>query len=131
MPRRKEPSKVPMAELTDKQRADLDRIESEAFLNYEGSFDELEKAIGILRLGHHVGWKPLMLIHSKRTISKYEEILGIRFRDTFNPEGPSCERSVAYKFAKKLTNFWKAVSGDTPVPVEDRQQFTRNIVKGS
>lgn len=126
MARLKTPSRVPMAALTDKQRADLERIEREAFLNYEGSFDDLEKAIGMLRLGHHVGWKPLLLIHSKRTIAKYEELLGIKFRDVFEPEGPSAQRSLAFKLAKNLSNFWKVVSGATPIPIDDRQQFTRS-----
>lgn len=124
MTRRKKPTTFPPATLTDAQRAELERIERDAFLHYEGTFDELEKAIGILRLGHHVGWKPLVLIHSKKTILKYEEILGIKFREVFPAEGPSAQRSVAFKLASTLSNFWKAVSGETPIP--DRQHFERN-----
>lgn len=123
MSKRKSPSTIPMAQITVEQDEELRRIEREAFLNFEGQFDELEKALGILRLGHHVGWKPLVLIHSKRTIAKYEAILGIKLRDVFEPEGPSAQRSVGYSIAKKLSNFWKAVSGETPI--EDRQEFTR------
>lgn len=129
MGRRKSPSKVPMADLTVAQEEFLRQIERDAFLNFEGQFDELEKALGILRLGHHVGWKPLVLIHSKKTIAKYEEILGVKLRDTFPAEGPSADRSLGYRIAKQLTNFWKAVSGETPI--EDRQKFTKGTNEGT
>lgn len=122
MARRKEHSKIPPAKLTADQRAELDRIELEAFLNFKGSFDDLERAIGMLRLGHHVGWKALVVIHSKRTVVKYEEILGVKVRDIFPPEGPSYSRSVGYSIARKLENFWKAVSGE--VSVEGRKELT-------
>ena len=105
------------------------RLEREAFLNYQGSFDELEKALGILRVGHHVGWKPLVLIHSKRTIAKYEELLGVKLRDLFPEVGPSARRSVAFTVAMKLSNFWKAVSGE--VPIADKQQFVKDPPKGT
>jgi hypothetical protein len=124
MPRAKQPSKVSLKVLTDEERQDLDRIEKDAFLNFVGSIDELEKALGILRIGHHVGWKVLVLVHSKKTIAKYEEILGIKLSEYFPAEGPSSQRSLAFKIASKLSNFWKAVSGETPVP--DRQQFERH-----
>ena len=90
----------------------LYEIEREAFARFCGQFDELEAAIGMLHLGDHVGWKPLVLIHNKRTIRKYEEILGINIREFFPEEGPSAERSIGYKIAKKIGNFWKAVSGE-------------------
>ena len=129
MPRRKQPSKIPLAEITLAQEDQLRRIERDAILNFEGQFDELEKALGILRLGHHVGWKPLVLIHSKKTIAKFEEILGIKLRETFPAEGPSADRSFGYRMAKQLANFWKAVSGETPI--EDRQKFTRDTPEGT
>lgn len=126
---KKSPSRFPVAVLTEAQKLDLERIQREAFLHFEGSFEDLEKAIGILYLGHHLGWKPLVLIHSKKTIAKYENILGIQLREQFPPEGPSADRSVAWTIAKRLSNFWKAVSGETPIP--DRQQFLRSPTKGS
>lgn len=88
------------------------KIEREAFAKYTGTFDELEAAIGMLHLGMHLGWKPLVMIHNKRTIRKYEEILGIDIREEFPEEGPSAERSRGYRIAKRLGNFWKAVSGE-------------------
>lgn len=90
----------------------LYEIEREAVAKFYGDFDELEAAIGVLHVGDHLGWKPLVLIHNKRTIRKYEEILGIKVREFFKDEGPSAERSLGYSIVKRLGNFWKAVSGE-------------------
>lgn len=90
----------------------LHAIERQAIAEFTGQFDELEAALGMLHLGDHLGWKPLVLIHNKRTIRKYEEILGINIREFFDAEGPSAERSIGYSIAKKIGNFWKAVSGE-------------------
>lgn len=97
----------------DRERIEqLHEIEREAFARYTGTFDELEAALGMLRIGDHIGWKPLVLIHNKRTIRKYEEILGISVREFFPEEGPSVDRSLGYSVVKKIGNFWKAVSGE-------------------
>jgi hypothetical protein len=79
---------------------------------FEGGTDELESALGMYILGHYVGWKVLVLVHSKKTIRKYEEILDIRVRDEFPEEGSQSHRSRALSIAKTLSNFWKAVSGE-------------------
>ena len=81
------------------------------------SIDELESAIGMYMLAHHFGWKPMYLVHSKRTIRKYEEILGIKVVETFAEIGPDADRSNAYKIIQKVSNFWKLVSGDEKPPV--------------
>lgn len=86
-----------------------------AIRGFHGDVDELERAIGMYMLGRHIGWRPLVLIHNKRTIRKYEEILGISVREAFPEEGPDCDRSMGYKIAKKLSNFWKAVSGEEKI----------------
>lgn len=110
-----------LAKLTTKQKAKLDDIERHVVGNFTGDFAELEAALGVLRLGHHLGWKVLVLIHNKRTIRKYEEILSINIREFFPEEGPSAYRSNGYRLAMKLGNFWKAVSGD--VKVEGRREM--------
>jgi hypothetical protein len=81
-----------------------------------GQFDELESAIGMMTLGRLFGWKILILIHNKRTIKKYEEILGIKVREEFPEEGPLFHKSVAYDFIQKAGEFWKGVSGDIKIP---------------
>lgn len=101
-----------LAPLTQDQVWEMHQIESKAFANFHGMIDEYEAAVGMMHLGHHLGWKPLVLIHNKRTIRKYEEILGIDIREMFPEEGPSADRSLGYSIAKKLGSFWKAVSGE-------------------
>lgn len=101
---------------------ELDQIERKAIANFYGQLDELEAALGVLRMGDHFGWKVLVLIHNKRTIRKYEEILNIRIRDFFPIEGPSAERSMGYSIAKKIGNFWKAVSGE--IRIEKRRELS-------
>lgn len=90
----------------------LYEAERKAIASFKGSFDELEAAIGMLHLGFHLGWRPLVLIHDKKTIKKYEKILGLEIREYFPPEGPSSHRSLGYTIAKKFSNFWKVVSGE-------------------
>jgi hypothetical protein len=94
---------------------------NDAVKRFSGGADELETAIGMLMLGDYVGWKVLVIIHNKRTIRKYEEILGINIREFFPEEGPIAERSLGYEIAKKVGNFWKAVSGD--ISIENRREL--------
>lgn len=103
------------------QAADLERIEKEAIANFSGPLDQLNSALGLLRMGHHVGWRALYIIHSKRTIRKYEDILNIQVRELFPEEGPSADRSIGYEIARKLENFWKVVSGD--IKIEHRREI--------
>jgi hypothetical protein len=110
-----------LAKRTPEREAELLDVERQAFANFQGHTGELIAALGMLRLGDHVGWRPLVIIHSKRTIRKYEDILGISIREFFPEEGPSASRSRGYNIAKALSNFWKAVSGDEKI--EGRQEI--------
>lgn len=86
-----------------------------ATVAYGGQVDTLEQAIGMYWVGRHLGWKTLVLMHNKRTLRNYEQILGISIREAFPEVGPDAERSSAYRIASKLSNFWKAVSGDEKI----------------
>lgn len=112
---------------TLEQEAELIRVEREAIARFSGDITELEAALGVLRVGHHFGWRVLVLIHNKRTLRKYEQILGITVREFFPAEGPSHERSVGYGWAKKIGNFWKAVSG--AIKIEDRRTISEDFPK--
>ena len=101
-------------------KAIQDRLDA-AIKNFQGDLDELESALGMYLLGRHFGWRPLVIIHNKRTIKKYEAILGINIREEFPAEGPDADRSYGYKIAKGLSNFWKVVSGE--VQVEHRREI--------
>ena len=78
--------------------------------------DELESALGMYMVGFHFGWKVLHLVHSKKTIKKYEEILGIKITEVFEPVGPDADRTNAHKIITTVSNFWKAVSGEEKLP---------------
>lgn len=88
--------------------------------------DELESALGMYMIGFHFGWKVLHVIHSKKTIAKYETILGIKVRDTFPEYGPDADRTNAYKIIQSVGNFWKLVSGDERSPIDvDKRSLSR------
>jgi hypothetical protein len=108
--------------LSTEKLKQLQEIELLALARFHGQFDELESAYGFLRLGFQIGWKPLAIIHSKKTFRKYEDILGISARELFPEDTPASDRSIGYSIAKKLSNFWKAVSGDTKI--EDRRSIS-------
>ena len=92
---------------------------------FVGNLDELESALGMYVLGRHVGWKVLYVLHSKRTVKKYEDILGIVVREEFPEEGPEALRSVGYKIAKTFSNFWKVVSGEEKVDRTNWRELTK------
>lgn len=104
-----------MKPLSAEQLKQLQEIEIRAIARFTGQLDELESALGFLKMGFHFGWKPMAIIHSKRTFKKYEEILEIDARTLFPEDTPTSHRSVGYALALKLSNFWKIVNGEEPV----------------
>jgi hypothetical protein len=114
-PKRKPKAEI-IAKLTEAHREQLLIIQENAVAAFEGQLDELESALGMLAMGHHFGWKVLYLIHSKKTIRKYEDILGIKIRDIFPEKGPSSYRSYGLNLAEKIGNFWKVAGGDIKIP---------------
>lgn len=100
-----------MPEFTD---AELIKLIDKSIMKFHGNSEELENAIGALMLGRKTGWRVLFLIHSPKSIKKYESILGVEFRDILPEEGPKAKDSVAWKVAQTVTNFWKLVKGEIP-----------------
>ena len=109
--------------LSPEDAARFAAIADQALHNFRGNFDELESAIGMLFSGRLMGWKPLLIIHNKRTVKKYEEILGIDVRVEFPEVGPLAHRSVGWTIVESLSNFWKAVNGN--ISVSDRRTITK------
>lgn len=89
-----------------------EQLTDRAIERFRGNSGELEKAIGMLFVGEHIGWKPLLLIHDKKTIRKYEKILDINIREVLDEVGPRAHKSIAWRVAQGLDNFWKAVKGE-------------------
>ncbi|MDP3189208.1 hypothetical protein [Limnobacter sp.] len=112
-----------VATTSDDRSLELMRIAQVASHKFAGQIDELQKAIGMLMTGDLFGWRVLILVHNKRTIRKYEEILGIEVKEFFPEEGPYTHRSIGYSVASKVGNFWKAVSGD--IPIDNRREITK------
>lgn len=113
--------KQPIPHLSLEEAQQYFEIINKATENFHGQVDELENAIGMLMTGRLLGWRVLIIIHNKRTIRKYEKILGINIREMFPPEGPLAHKSIGYKIACKLSNFWKAVSGD--IKIDNRREI--------
>ena len=101
---------------TDAEIAHLSEVVEKAIHSYSGDLGDLESAIGMFALGRHYGWKVLYILHSKKTIRKYEEILGIAVRKEFKEVGPDALRSNGYRVLETVSNFWKAISGGQPIP---------------
>lgn len=84
----------------------------------EFQVDELESALGMYVLAHFFGWKVLYFVHSKKTIRKYEDLLGLKLSEHFPEFGPDADRTNAHKIIGTVSNFWKLVSGDEKSPLE-------------
>ena len=110
-----------LANLSDEEKVAAFDKAGQAVARFSGSLEELEKAIGMLMIGYHFGWKVLLLVHSKRTIRKYEKILDINVKEFFPAEGNSARRSMGLDLAKQIGNFWQVVSGD--IKVENRRDI--------
>ena len=110
------PSAAIRVNRTPEQEERLRDIEMHAVTEFQGDLIQLEAALGMLRMGHHVGWKVLYLIHTKQTIRNYEDILGVKIRDIFGETGPSSYRSFGFNLAQRFSNFWKVAGGTIKIP---------------
>lgn len=100
-----------MPEITPKQMTD---ISLDAVDRFKGYVPQLEAAIGALFVGKRVGWKVLYLVHDKKTLRQYEDLLKISFREVLPDVGPKANKSVAWVALEGIKNFWKAVKGEIP-----------------
>lgn len=113
------PNEDKIVVLSREQEERLRQIERDAVVRFQGDIPQLEAALGMLRAGFYFGWKVLYIVHSKRTVRTYEEILGIRIRDVFPETGPSSYRSIGLNLAQRFSNFWKVAGGDIKIPHRD------------
>lgn len=120
-PNRLEQNLAALANLSDAEKVAAFDKAAYAVASFSGSLEELEKALGMLMIGYQFGWKVLLLVHSKRTIKKYEKILDIDIKEFFPAEGSSAKRSMGLDLAKQIGNFWQVVSGD--IKVDNRREI--------
>lgn len=101
----------------------LMEIIMEACHQFEGDSSVLETAIGALCWGRVVGWHGLRLMHSSRTFKRYEEILGIRFRDELPERTVHSTRMNGIKLAENLGKFWQVITAGQ-VKAKDAREAT-------
>ena len=106
------PTKTKTPPATSKEVAERYAVMDRTIRQTGFQIDELESALGMYMVGFHFGWRVLYLVHSKRTIAKYEAILGLKISEVFPEYGPDADRTNAYKVIQSVQNFWKLVSGD-------------------
>jgi hypothetical protein len=94
-------------------------IIKESLRSYSGDVTIFESAVGALFLGKIIGWRPLFIIHSPKTIKRYESILKIRFRDHLREVTDYSDQCKGYNFVVTLGDFWAGVRGS--VSVEGRK----------
>jgi len=94
----------------------LKRLEhfDEILKTYKGDITILERAIGAYFIGRRVGWKVMYVLHDVKTLRKYEKILGVNFREEFEEYEDLSTRTRAYQAIQLISNFWKAIKGETP-----------------
>jgi hypothetical protein len=86
----------------------------EQIRDYEGDLTQLERAIGALIVGRQFGWKVLLLVHDRKTIAKYGEMLKVDFKEVLPATGKFANKSLGWAAAQKVASFWKAVKGEYP-----------------
>ncbi len=112
------PIKTKTPQATPEEMAKRYKLMDRAIRQTGLTIDEVESAIGMYMVGFHFGWKVLYVVHSKRTIRKYEDILGIKVREIFPEYGPDADRTNAFKIMKAVSSFWKLVSGNEKSPLD-------------
>lgn len=77
---------------------------------FYGDLDELERAIGMVMVGRHYGWRVLLLAHSPKTVRDRCRLLGLDSIRTATPElGVLAHRSVALSRVLGTIHYWQAV----------------------
>ena len=80
--------------------------------NFRGDITNLEHAIGCFYVGRQLGWKVMLLIHDRKSIKKYEDLLALNFKEHMPEVGSLAHKSLAWQAVQKVSSFWKAVKGE-------------------
>jgi hypothetical protein len=99
----------------------LDEL-TDALLSQAKAGDDLSliaTALGAYALARRMGWKPINLIYSPKTIAKYEKLIGIDFKKTCPDVGPQADKSFAWyqlqEIRQNLSLLWKYMRREIPV----------------
>lgn len=92
----------------------IDLTFNQVIKDYQGDLEVLEKAIGTYVIGLKFGWRVMLLVHDRRTLKKYSDIIGIDLLKELPEVGDYAEKSFAWRAAQKVKSYWKAVRGEEP-----------------
>ncbi|MGV1046889.1 hypothetical protein [Limnohabitans sp.] len=87
---------------------------------YKGDLTLLADSLGALNLGKRYGWRVLRIIYSPMTYRKYQKALGLEFNAVVPEVTPLSERSVGYKIASKIKDYWAAVRREYGIDAKER-----------
>ncbi len=93
--------------------------------NYQGDGTALGDALGALLLGRYVGWRALRVVYSNKSYSKFQNILGIQFKDVLRERDVLFKKSVGLTILDRVGGFWDFCRSSSG-PVELKGQ--RNIL---
>jgi len=98
-------------------------ILEKAIVGFKGDTTVLESAVGALVMGRHFGWHVLRIMHSSRTFTKYEDILGVKFKEVLPARGPLASTVNGIKVADGIGKFWQALAGGLLTGPEVREKI--------
>lgn len=82
---------------------------------YRGYAPTASDAVGALVLGQVYGWRGIMMLHSRSTVRKFEQVLGLSLRDCMPDRTQFSERILGVRIADEMGKFWAVVKGEVPV----------------
>lgn len=98
-------------------------VVDEAVKNYRGQVQVIEQAVGALIVGRRFGWRVLYLVHEGRTIRRYQDVLGVKFREALPEVGNLAYKSLAWKIVDAAGKFWDVVKRKVVLPeLKDKVQ---------
>lgn len=74
--------------------------------NYQGDATVLGNALGALVLGRYVGWRVIRVVYSNNSYSKYQNLLGIQFRDVLREREILSRKSLGLSILDRIGGFW-------------------------
>lgn len=98
----------------------LDKVE-DVVKNFKGQADHLSEAIGLIVLGHFMGWRVVRLISSRRCWETTTRIFGDP--KEFLPErGRYAYKSIGLSIVDRIGGYWDFIKGScNAMPLESRR----------
>lgn len=97
-----------------------------AMAEFEGSFDDLIEAVGMIVVGRVYGWKVMRLVSSRRRWQMASKWIGDP-KLLANDVGKLADRSLGWRTVGHLKGFWDFVSGRASrddLPLKERKMVS-------